>query len=216
MKLFILKLSFCLKLIFLFLLSSNISTAYSNETNVNKINVLGEKRLSESFVKKFIPDLNGTVFDSETLNNLTKKLYMTGYFSNVQINIINKTLEITIKELPIINDISFSGNDILEEDQLKEIVSILPREIFNKQTINDSIDRIRGEYQKLGRYLAEVNVKQIDLPDGRANIVFEINEGLLLVVKNINFVGNKIFSDSELKSKITTKEDAWYKFFFSY
>ena len=35
----------------------------------------------------------------------------------------------------------------------------------------------------------------------------------LTKVKNINFVGNKIFSDGELKTKISTKEDAWYKIF---
>ena len=69
------------------------------------------------------------------------------------------------------------------------------------------------EYQKIGRYLAEVNVKKINLPDGRVNIVFEINEGSLLTVKNINFIGNKVFSDNELKTKISTKEDAWYKIF---
>ena len=35
----------------------------------------------------------------------------------------------------------------------------------------------------------------------------------MLVVKNINFSGNANYSDSELKSKIITKEDAWYKIF---
>ena len=34
-----------------------------------------------------------------------------------------------------------------------------------------------------------------------------------MTVKNINFIGNKSFSDNELKSKISTKEDAWYKLF---
>ena len=47
----------------------------------------------------------------------------------------------------------------------------------------------------------------------KANLNFEINEGALLVVKNINFIGNKNFSDNELRSKISTKEDAWYKIF---
>ena len=213
MKIYVLKLYFCLKLIFLSTFFLNVSLTYANDTIVSKINVLGEKRLSESFIKKFVPDLKDGVFDNQTLNDLTKKLYMTGYFSNVKINIVNNTLEITIKEFPIVNNISFSGNDILDEEQLKQIVSMAPREIFNKKTINDAIERIRVEYQKIGRYLAEVNVKQIDLPDGRVDMVFEIDEGILLVVKNINFVGNIIFSDSELKSKISTKEDAWYKLF---
>ena len=35
----------------------------------------------------------------------------------------------------------------------------------------------------------------------------------MLVVKNINFIGNKNYSDNELRSKISTKEDAWYKIF---
>ena len=213
MKLFFLKILFCLKLIFLFLFFINVSLAYAKGLVVNKINVLGEKRLSESFIKKFIPDLKNNIFENKTLNDLTKKLYMTGYFSNVKLSIIKNTLVVTVKEFPIINSVSFSGNDILDENQLKQIVSILPREIFNKQIINDAIERVRNEYQKIGRYLAEVDVKQIDLPDGRVNIVFKINEGTLLVVKNVNFIGNKVFSDSELKTKISTKEDAWYKLF---
>ena len=212
MKIADFKLLCCLKLVFLFFFL-NVSLTYANNLIFNKVDVLGEKRLSESFVKKFVPSLKDGVFDNKTINDLTKKLYMTGYFSNVEIKIINNTLQITVKELPIINNISFSGNDILDEDQLKLIVSILPREIFNKQIINEAIERIRIEYQKIGRYLAEVNVKKINLPDGRVDLIFEINEGLLLVVKNINFIDNKIFSDSELKAKISTKEDAWYKFF---
>ena len=108
MKIYILKLFFCLKLIFLSTFFLNIPLTYANDTFINKINILGEKRLSESFIKKFVPDLKDGVFNNQTLNEVTKKLYMTGYFSNVKLNIINDTLEITIKELPIINNISFN------------------------------------------------------------------------------------------------------------
>ena len=205
---FFIKSLFCL---FIFL--SNISLTLANDYIVKNIKVTGEQRLSESFIKKFVPDLKDRIFVNEDLNNLTKNLYMTGFFSNVKVNVINNTLEITIKEFPIINNISFTGNDILSEDQLNEIVSILPRDIFNKQIINDATEKIRSEYQKIGRYLAEVNVKKNNLTDGRVNINFEINEGSLLTVKNINFIGNKVFSDNELKTKISTKEDAWYKIF---
>ena len=207
------KILFSLRLMFFLLFVLNASSTYANESIVKSIEVVGEKRLSVSYIKKFIPDLKDGVFDDQVLNTLTKNLYLTGFFSSVKLQINNNILLITIKELPIINNISFSGNDILTADQLKQIVSILPRQIFNKETLNEAIDRIRGEYQKIGRYLAEVNVKQINLLDGRVNIVFEINEGVLLVVKNINFVGNKIFSDSDLKNQISTKEDAWYKIF---
>ena len=204
---------FYLRFIFLYLFLQNITLVYADDIIVKKIDIIGEQRLSELFIKKFVPDLKNGIFKNEDLNDLTKNLYMTGFFSNVKVNFNKGTLEIIIKELPIINNISFSGNDILDEDQLNEIVSIISRDIFNKQIVNDAIERIRSEYQKLGRYLAEVNAKQIDLADGRVNLVFEIYEGSLLVVKNINFIGNKVFSENDLKAKISTKEDAWYKIF---
>ena len=134
-------------------------------------------------------------------------------FNKVNLKVNNNTLIINVEEYPIINEVSFSGNDLLDNETLSNIISITSRDIFNKNDLSDSINKIKVEYQKIGRYLAQVNVKKIELGEGRVNLNFEINEGALLVVKNINFIGNKNFSDSELRSKISTKEDAWYKIF---
>ena len=210
---FLLKNLFSYKALFLLFFAANISHCLADSFNLKKIEIIGEQRLSESFIKKFVPNLKDGIINNQELNNLTKKLYMTGFFSNVELKIVENTLKITVKELPIINAVSFSGNDFLNDDQLNSIVSIAPREIFNKEILNLAIERIRSEYQKSGRYLAEVNVKKNDLSKGRINLNFEIKEGMPLVVKNINFSGNEVFSDSVLKSKLSTKEDAWYKLF---
>ena len=199
---------------FLFLvLFTNVSFSVAEELLIKKINVTGEKRLSESFILNFLPDMQTQKLNDETLNKFTKDLYNTGFFSTVNLNIINNVLEINVKEFPIINDVSFVGNDLLNEEELTATVNISPRDIFNKQNIIDAVERIKIEYQRIGRYLAQINAKKINLSEGRVNIIFEITEGTLLTVKNINFIGNKSFSDNELKSKISTKEDAWYKLF---
>ena len=208
-----LKFLFFIKTISILVFFSIVSNSFAKDFFVEKIIVTGEKRLSKSFVLKYIPELKNNIITDQILNNITKKLYMSGYFSDVNINIEQGVLQITIEEFPIINELFFVGNDILSEDELIAIVVIKPRDVFNKQIINEAIENIRTGYQKIGRYLAKVNVKKIKLPEGRVNLIFEIKEGSQLLVKNINFVGNKIFSDSELKSVITTKEDAWYKFF---
>ena len=157
---FLLKNFFSYKALFLLFFSANISYCLADSFNLKKIEIIGEQRLSESFIKKFVPNLKDGIINNQELNNLTKKLYMTGFFSNVELKIIKNTLKITVKELPIINAVSFSGNDFLNDDQLNSIVSIAPREIFNKEILNLAIERIRSEYQKSGRYLAEVNVKK--------------------------------------------------------
>ena len=175
---FLLKNLFSYKALFFLFFSSSISHCLADSFNLKKIEIIGEQRLSESFIKKFVPNLKDGIINNQELNNLTKKLYMTGFFSNVELNIIENTLKITVKELPIINSVSFSGNDFLNDDQLNSIVSIAPREIFNKEILNLAIERIRSEYQKSGRYLAEVNVKKNDLSKGRINLNFEIKEGM--------------------------------------
>jgi len=43
-------------------------------------------------------------------------------------------------------------------------------------------------------------------------LVFEIKEGKKTEVRRISFVGNKTFSDSELRGETATQESAWYRF----
>jgi outer membrane protein insertion porin family len=192
---------------------SPLGFAQNEELKINKITINGEKRLSESFILNYLPNYPNTRFTNEVLDEFIKNLYKTEFFSNIKLDIQDKVLVINLEEFPIINQITFSGNDLLENKQLSEIVSIKSRDVLNLENLNIAVERIRQEYQKLGRYLAEINIKKNILSQGRVNINFDIDEGSLLVVKNVNFVGNKSFSDSELKSTITIKEDAWYKIF---
>ena len=134
-----------------------------------------------------MPNYPDTKFSNEVLNNFTKNLYKTEFFEKINIEIKDDVLIVTLKEFPIVNEISFLGNDLIENDQLLEIISIKPRDIFNNENLNIAAERIKTEYQKIGRYLAEIKIKKMDLNEGRVNLNFEINEGSLLVVKNIKF-----------------------------
>ncbi len=209
LKFFSLLNKFLLILIFL----SKFSLSYADQLRIEKIKINGTQRISKSFILNFLPEYPNTNFNKEVLNNFTKDLYNSGLFNKISLKVDNKTLLINVEEYPIINEISFTGNDLLEDEILSNLISINSRDIFNKNNLSDSIKKIKVEYQKIGRYLAQVNIKKIEIGEGRINLNFVINEGALLVVRNINFVGNKSFSDSELKSKISTKEDAWYKIF---
>lgn len=191
----------------------NFSFSYADPLTIKKIIVSGEKRLSKSFILNFLPTYPNTKFNDEVLNQFTKDLYNTGLFSDVNLEIKKDILQIIVSEHPIINEVSFTGNDLLDNEQLNDIVMISPRDTLNLDKINEAVDKIRTEYQKIGRYLAEVKPQKVKLGEGRVNLNFVINEGSLLTVKNINFVGNQNFSNNELKSIISTKEDAWYKLF---
>ncbi|MGL4394979.1 MAG: outer membrane protein assembly factor BamA, partial [Hyphomicrobium sp.] len=52
----------------------------------------------------------------------------------------------------------------------------------------------------------------IELEQDRVNLVFEITEGGATKVKGINFVGNRAFSDSQLRDIISTTQAGWFDF----
>ena len=212
---FKLKSNFLTMTIFILTLFFISFEAYAKDFVIDKIVINGEKRISESLILKYVPKLKNKLINDNILNNITKNLYRTGYFSDITIKIDKTILKITVEEFPIVNEVLFSGNDLLDDEILVAITNIKTRDVFNKININNAIENIQNEYQKIGRYLSVIKVKKINLPEGRVNLIFEIEEGSLLVVKNINFTGNKIFSDNDLRFVVSTKEDAWYKLFAS-
>ena len=70
---FLLKNLFSYKSLFLLFFAANISHCLADSFNLKKIEIIGEQRLSESFIKKFVPNINDGLIDNQELNNLTKK-----------------------------------------------------------------------------------------------------------------------------------------------
>jgi outer membrane protein insertion porin family len=58
----------------------------------------------------------------------------------------------------------------------------------------------------------KVEPKIIQRDQNRMDLVFEIDEGPLSEVRRISFVGNRRFSDEQLKAEVQTKEARWYRF----
>ena len=150
------------KYLFILFILANISLSYADQLKIEKVKINGANRLSQSFILNFIPEYPNTNFNNEVLNKLTKDLYNSGMFNKVSLKVDNDTLLINVEEYPIINEITFSGNDLLDSEILSKIILINSRDIFNKNNLSDSIEKIKSEYQKIGRYLAEVNIKKID------------------------------------------------------
>ena len=96
---FSLILNFFLSLVFF----SFITVAQENNLKINKIIINGEKRVSESFILKYLPDYPDTKFSNEILNNFTKNLYKTDFFETVNIEIDNGVLVINLKEFTRLN-----------------------------------------------------------------------------------------------------------------
>jgi outer membrane protein insertion porin family len=177
---------------------------------IKEIRVEGVQRIEPETVRSYMRVNPGDSFDPLRLDKSLKNLFSTGLFADVTLRREGAALIVTVVENPIINRISFEGNDRLEDDALAAEVTLRPRIVFTRTKAQSDTQRLLEIYRRSGRYAATVEPKVIQLGQNRVDLVFEINEGPLTTIQSINFIGNRVFSDSKLKDQITTTETAFY------
>jgi outer membrane protein insertion porin family len=106
----------------------------------------------------------------------------------------------------------YEGNSNLSDTDLNKEVQVRPRMVFTRARVQADVQRIIELYRRSGRFAATVEPKIIQRPQNRVDLVFEINEGPTTGVAAINFIGNRIFGDSDLREQIATTTSAWWKF----
>ncbi len=182
---------------------------------VGRIIVQGNERVDQQTVLSYLPIQAGDTIDPARVDLAVKTLFRTDLFSDVRITLEGSDLIVKVVENPIINKVVFEGNHALTEDKLKEEITNHPRGIFTKTKVQQDVARIVELYRRAGRISATVAPKIVELPQKRVDLIFEITEGPKTGVSRINFLGNKAFTDGELRDAIATKETRLTRFFTS-
>ncbi len=180
---------------------------------VEEIAVEGNSRIEVETVASYLLLKVGDPFNIARMDASLKALFATGLFSDVSIRREGTRLIVRIVENPIINRVVFEGNDSVKTKQLMTEIQLRPRVVYTRTKVQNDVKRVLEIYRASGRFAATVVPKVITLPQNRVDLVFEINEGNVTGVRKIGFIGNKIFSDSTLRSVIETEEMVWWKFF---
>lgn len=179
---------------------------------VRDVKVVGSQRVDPGTVLSYMKIKAGDRFDRQRLDTSLKALFATGYFQDVKFRREGAVLIVEIKENPVINRIAFEGNKRIEDDILSDEVQLKPRLVYTLSRAQADAQRIVDVYRRSGRFSATVEPKLIELQQNRVDLVFEIVEGETTAIHRIVFIGNKHFSDGQLRSVINTSESRWYKF----
>ncbi|MCB1532388.1 MAG: outer membrane protein assembly factor BamA [Alphaproteobacteria bacterium] len=179
---------------------------------IEKIDVQGAQRVEPQTVLSYMDLRVGDEMTQTSLDHSLKSLFATGLFADVTLSQKGSTLLVEVIENPLINQIAFEGNSQIEDDELLAEIQLRPRQVFTRTKVQSDVARLYQIYRRNGRFSVNIEPKAIQLDQNRVNLVFEIQEGDVTKVSSIRFVGNERFSDDQLRSEITTKEDAWYRF----
>ena len=170
----------------------------------------GNTRIDSGAILRNISSRTGDIYDTEQLRNDMKNVFKMGYFDDVKLKVEDtergKAVIFEVKEKPVITQVIFSGQDELKEDDIREVVSVIPNTILNAQKIREAVDNIKSLYKSKGFYNTEVTPELTYPLADRVKVEFRIEEGEKVYIKDIRFVGNDSFKDKELLKVMGTKE----------
>jgi outer membrane protein insertion porin family len=182
---------------------------------VKDIRLMGLQRISAGTVLNYLPVEVGDRMDVERSADAIRALYKTGFFEDVRLGREEETLVVSVVERPSIAEIEFSGNRSVETEQLLDSlaqVGFAEGRVFNRSTFEQVERELRRTYFSLGKYGVRIESTVTPLPRNRVAVRFDISEGKVAKIKQINVVGNQVYPEDDLLDLFKLKTSGFWTF----
>lgn len=155
----------------------------------------------------------GKEFSDELYFDLLNRIFSLEFFDDITSDAVpgdakgeSVVIKFTVKERPFVSSIKFNGNRHIGASELKQVVSIKERDIFNSSKVLLDERAVRDAYLKKGYTNVRVTSYTEEDPEGGIKLIFKVSEGRPTVLKSVSFMGNQVVASKTLKSLLSMKE----------
>ena len=183
---------------------------------VKDIRVEGIQRTEAGTVFSYLPIKVGDTVDDGKAAAAIRALYATGFFKDVRLEVEQGVLIVLVRERPSIASIQVNGVKDFPKDQLKEnmkYAGLAEARIFDKGALDKATQELKRQYVARGKYAVSVTTTVTELERNRVGIVFDVVEGEVSKIKQINLVGNQAFKEDELLDMMKLSTPNWMSWF---
>ena len=176
-------------LVFTIILSSSSFVVSEEAWIVEDIRISGLQRISAGSIFSNIPVTIGDKVALEDIQNISKSIFATGNFDDIQIGRDGSALLINLKERPTIDEISIEGNEAIKSESLLDGLKnsgIYRGTLFKRSVFENLSSELERQYISQGRYGAKVEVSSEDLERNRVKLNIVIDEGSTASIKRVN------------------------------
>ena len=109
-----------------------------------------------------------------------------------------------------VDKIALSGNLVVDEAELRELIDLQPGDVFSRQKVTESSTRISERLGEEGYAFANVNpIPEIDEERKTVSLTFFVDPGKRVYVRRVQFVGNIKTHDNVLRREMRQLEGGW-------
>ena len=192
---------------------SFLSLASEALFQVSDIRIEGLQRVSAGTVFSALPINVGDQVDQASVREASRSIFSTGFFADVAMAQENGVLVIVLTERPAITEINLEGNKAIQSEQLLDALTdngLSEGQIFRQSILEGMAQELQRQYVSQGRYGALVTTNVEELPRNRVAINIDIDEGSVAKIRHINIIGNKSFSEKELRENFELNETGFW------
>jgi len=179
---------------------------------IKDIRVEGIQRTEAGTVFSYLPVKVGDTLDDEKASQAVKALFGTGFFKDVRLESEGDTLVVMVQERPAISQIEFVGLKEFDKDKLKDGLKqagLAEGRIFDLSMLDKAEQELKRQYFSRGKYAVTIKTTVTPLERNRVAIRFDVDEGAVAKIHQINIVGNQAFSEKELLKQFVLSTPGW-------
>ncbi|MDB5795220.1 MAG: bamA [Noviherbaspirillum sp.] len=183
---------------------------------VKDIRVEGIQRTEAGTIFSYLPVRVGDTYNDEKGAAAIKALYATGFFKDVRIEVEGDVLVVFVEERPAIAGVDFSGIKEFDKEQLTKAlkdIGLGESRIFDRALVDRAEQELKRQYLSRGLYGVQVTTTVTPTDRNRVNVNFAVDEGEVARIRQINIVGNKAFTDKELRALLNLRTPGWFTWY---
>jgi outer membrane protein insertion porin family len=187
-----------------FLFVANVSFASAGFT-VRNIRVQGLQNLAPSTVLNYLPIHAGQRFDYAKSDQILQSLYSTGFFYSIGLGRSGNTLIVNVKERPMITLVNIIGNKAIEDRKIAPVlkkIGVSTGNTYDPMKLKLFDQSLEQQYAIMGYAATSVHSTVKRYSHNRVEIDIHVDEGKIVKVNSINFIGNHAFSARKLRDQM--------------
>ncbi|MDT4895650.1 MAG: outer membrane protein insertion porin family [Acidobacteriota bacterium] len=202
------------------LVASPSARAQDQQKLVEEVDIEGNRRNRDEDLLYYIQTKPETPYNPEQVQRDLQTLLALNFFDKSDARVETEPAPrggvrviFHVKELPIIRDIQFDGlNSVSESDVLKAFrerrIGVSKEATYDPVKVQNARRVIKELLAARGRPNATVEPRLDEVSATSTAITFDIKEGDRVRVVEIQFEGNKVFSDGKLRSQMKYVKEA--------
>ncbi|MGI8849942.1 MAG: outer membrane protein assembly factor BamA, partial [Pyrinomonadaceae bacterium] len=208
-------------------LASFVAAKTADETNKNsKANTVAQQQLVEDVVFQknrrlrgddllyYIKTRTGDVYNPQQLERDLRELLSLNFFDKIQSRVLTEPgvrggvkVIFEVVELPIIRDLQFKGSSVVPESDIlkafrEQRVGISKEAVYDPAKAKNATRILRELFASKGYPNAKIDVADEEVSATSVAVTFNIEEGYRSRIVDIEFEGNEVFKDGELRGQL--------------